>query len=66
MYGGREALKDKELLKLLKRNGWKVKRIQGSHHILEKNNQIEVRGCFGSWERCSYRALTENYEADRF
>ena len=35
-------MKDKELLKLLKRNGWKVKRIQGSHHILEKDNQIEV------------------------
>lgn len=35
-------MKDKELLKLLKKNGWKVKRIQGSHHILEKNGQIEV------------------------
>lgn len=35
-------MRDKELLRLLKRNGWKVKRIQGSHHILEKSNQIEV------------------------
>ena len=35
-------MRDKELLRLLKRNGWKVKRIQGSHHILEKGNQIEV------------------------
>ena len=35
-------MKDKELLKLLKKNGWKVKRIQGGHHILEKNGQIEV------------------------
>lgn len=35
-------MKDKELLKLLKKNGWKVKRIQGSHHILEKNGKMEV------------------------
>ena len=35
-------MKDKGLLRLLKRNGWKVKRIQGSHHILEKGDQIEV------------------------
>lgn len=35
-------MRDKELLRLLKRNGWKVKRIQGSHHILERDNQIEV------------------------
>ena len=42
MYGGKEVFSDKELLRLLKRNGWKVKRIQGSHHILEKDNQIEV------------------------
>lgn len=35
-------MKDKELLRLLKRNGWKIKRIQGSHHILEKENRIEV------------------------
>lgn len=40
--GGKENLRDKELLKLLKHNGWKVKRIQGSHHILEKGDQIEV------------------------
>lgn len=42
MYGGKEILRDKELLRLLKHNGWKVKRIQGSHHILEKGNRIEV------------------------
>lgn len=35
-------MKDKELLKMLKKSGWKVKRIQGSHHILQKGNQMEV------------------------
>ncbi len=35
-------MRDKELLRLLKKNGWKEKRIQGSHHILEKENRIEV------------------------
>lgn len=35
-------MKDKELLKLLRKNGWKVKRIQGSHHIMQKGEQIEV------------------------
>ena len=38
----KELLRDKELLRLLKKNGWKEKRIQGSHHILEKENRIEV------------------------
>ena len=27
----------KELVKLLKRNGWKVVRVEGSHHILRKD-----------------------------
>lgn len=35
-------MKDKDLLILLKQNGWEVKRIQGSHHILQKGEQIEV------------------------
>jgi predicted RNA binding protein YcfA (HicA-like mRNA interferase family) len=33
---------DKALLKLLKKNGWKVIRINGSHHILQKGDQITV------------------------
>ena len=33
---------DKALLKLLKKNGWKVIRINGSHHILQKGNHITV------------------------
>ncbi len=35
-------MKDKDLLKLLIKNGWEVKRIQGSHHVLQKDEQIEV------------------------
>lgn len=35
-------MKDKDLLKLLKQNGWIVIRINGSHHVLQKGNDIEV------------------------
>ena len=35
-------MKDKDLLKLLKQNGWEVKRISGSHHIMEKDGKIET------------------------
>lgn len=35
-------MKDKDLLKLLKSNGWKVVRIQGSHHVLQKDGKTEV------------------------
>ena len=35
-------MKDKELLKLMKQNGWKVDRICGSHHIMKKGDQTEV------------------------
>ena len=29
-------MKDKDLMKLLMQNGWELKRIQGSHHVLQK------------------------------
>ena len=32
-------MRDKDLLKLLKKNGWKMIRITGSHHILQKGEQ---------------------------
>ncbi len=35
-------MKDKELLKLLKQDGWEVKRIRGSHHILQKGEKTET------------------------
>ena len=35
-------MKDKDLLKLLKQNGWTVVRINGSHHILQKDGQTTV------------------------
>lgn len=39
----------KQLLKLLERNGWRVVRIKGSHHILSKDGTsrpiiVPVRG----------------------
>lgn len=35
-------MKDKDLLKLLKKNGWAVVRIKGSHHILQKDGKTTV------------------------
>lgn len=35
-------MRDKDLLKLLQKNGWKVVRVNGSHHILEKDGKIET------------------------
>lgn len=32
-------MKPKELIKKLQQNGWKLDRIHGSHHILEKGNE---------------------------
>lgn len=40
-------MKDKDLLKLLQQNGWEIKRIQGSHHVLQKDSQTE--GCTYPW-----------------
>ncbi len=36
------TMKDKELLKLLLKNGWQLSEIKGSHHTLTKNGKIEV------------------------
>lgn len=36
------TMKDKELLKLLLKNGWQLSEIKGSHYILTKNGKIEV------------------------
>ena len=32
----------KDLLKLLKNNGWTIVRINGSHHVLQKGEKITV------------------------
>jgi len=32
-------VKDKDVLKLLLKDGWVIDRISGSHHILKKNEQ---------------------------
>lgn len=35
-------MKDRDLLKLLQKNGWVISRVQGSHPILQKDGKIEV------------------------
>lgn len=35
-------MRDKDLLKELLKNGWVLVRVQGSHHIVEKDGKIEV------------------------
>lgn len=35
-------MRDKDLLKALQNAGWRVIRINGSHHILQKGDQIET------------------------
>lgn len=35
-------MKDKDLLKMFKKNGWTEVRVHGSHHIMKKGNQTET------------------------
>lgn len=35
-------MKGKELVKLLKKNGWTVDRMHGSHCVMKKGNQTEI------------------------
>jgi len=35
-------MKDKDLVKVLQENGWEIIRIKGSHHVMQKGEQIEV------------------------
>ncbi len=35
-------MKDKDLPKLLKKNGWSIVRINGSHHVLQKEEKTTV------------------------
>ncbi len=35
-------MKDKDLLRLLKKDGWRIVRINGSHHILQKDGKTTV------------------------
>jgi len=34
------TMKDKDLVKLLEKNGWKLIRINGSHHTMSKDNSV--------------------------
>ncbi|MCI8706887.1 MAG: addiction module toxin, HicA family [Lachnospiraceae bacterium] len=35
-------MNDKDLLKILKKNGWSIARINGSHHVLQKDGKTIV------------------------
>ena len=35
-------MKGKELVKLLRKNGWEIDRIHGSHYIMKKGSRIEI------------------------
>ena len=35
-------MNDKDLMKLLQKNGWTLVRINGSHHVLQKGSQTEI------------------------
>ena len=35
-------MRDKDLLKLLQKNGWVVKRVKGSHHVMQKDDKIQI------------------------
>lgn len=35
-------MKDKDLLQILKKNGWSLARISGSHHVLQKGEKTIV------------------------
>lgn len=35
-------MKDKDLMKKMQQNGWKLVRINGSHHVLQKDGKTEV------------------------
>ena len=40
--GGHNRLKGKNLVKLLKKQGWHIDRIRGSHFVMKKDKRIEV------------------------
>ena len=42
MYLRGEGMKDKDLLKLMQKNGWKIDRTKGSHHIMKKGDKTET------------------------
>ncbi len=42
------VMNGKEVLKLLKKNGWQLDRVSGSHHILAKGNQTITVPVHGS------------------
>jgi predicted RNA binding protein YcfA (HicA-like mRNA interferase family) len=41
-------MKGKDLVRLLKENGWRTERIHGSHHVMKKDGKTEIVPVHGS------------------
>lgn len=35
-------MKGKDLVKVLQQNGWRIDRINGSHHVMKKSDRTEI------------------------
>lgn len=35
-------MKGKDLVKVLQQNGWRIDRINGSHHVMKKGDRTEI------------------------
>lgn len=35
-------MKGKDLVKLLEKDGWKIDRVTGSHHVMKKGSRTEI------------------------
>ena len=53
----------KELVKLLKTNGWAVDRINGSHYVMKKGGEIEIVPVHGK-KRHTTRTIKQNIKKD--
>ena len=38
----RNRVKDRDLIKKLKENGWQLDRVRGSHHVMKKEGKTEI------------------------
>ena len=38
----RRGMRDRDLIKVLRENGWKLERVRGSHHVMKKGEKTEI------------------------
>ena len=53
-------MKDKDLLKALLADGWKIVRIRGSHHVLQKEGKTNDASAFTSLVSCTLSGDSES------